>query len=325
MTRKRILFINISFYDYNQSIEAKMRELGYEVDSFCEDPKSDFCAKLINKLNSNYLIEKSWQMQDELINKIKSQNIKYDVILVIKGEKLKSNFLRDLKHINPTAKLILYLWDDVARVSNFSENKRFYDKIYSFDRIDAAQYGFSFLPLFFCDEFRNDGNYEKTFDIYFSGWEHSNRRKFIEKVLSILHSNNMKVYFHLFTSRWKTFKEKLSHLNMKKEPEYIKYTTLSLQQNADLTKSSKVLIDIPHPTQNGLTMRTIEALGARAKLITTNRDIVKYDFYNPNNILIVDFENPVIDTSFLISPYKSIPDEVVEKYSLANWLLSLLG
>lgn len=317
---KRVLFIHIDFYGYNQRIVNKMRKLGYEVDCFSEDPTINTFEKLINKINPNYAISKSVNMQYELIRSIVRLNKKYDVIFVIKGARLESKFLDEIKKINPNAYFILYLWDDVARLSNFFRNREFYDKIFSFDKTDAEQYGLSFLPLFFCDEFRVRNLSKKDIDIFFSGWDHSNRREFIEKILSVLDDNNLKYHFHLYTGRWKVLKDKLKRLNFGKEPEYVKYNTLSLHQNAELTKRSKVIIDIQHSTQKGLTMRTIEALAAKAKLITTNDEVAKYDFYNTNNILIVDRENPIIDPEFLKTDYEDIPAEIIEQYSLQNWV-----
>lgn len=69
----------------------------------------------------------------------------------------------------------------------------------------------------------------------------------------------------------------------------------------------------------------MEALGAKRKLITTNSDVEFYDFYNPTNILIVDRNNPVINTEFLNSEYSELPDEIYEKYSINSWIEKLLS
>ena len=41
-----------------------------------------------------------------------------------------------------------------------------------------------------------------------------------------------------------------------------------------------IILDIAHPHQKGLSFRPYEAMGLRKKLITTNKDITNYDFYN---------------------------------------------
>ena len=73
-----------------------------------------------------------------------------------------------------------------------------------------------------------------------------------------------------------------------------------------------------------MTMRTIEILGLKRKLITTNKDIVNYDFYNSNNILVIDRDNPKFDISFIEKPYIELKEEIYKKYSLENWILEIL-
>jgi len=60
-------------------------------------------------------------------------------------------------------------------------------------------------------------------------------------------------------------------------------------------------------------------LGLHKKLITTNSDIVNYDFYNPQNILVVDEKNPTIPASFFETKYIPIPAAIFNKYTLEGW------
>ena len=86
---------------------------------------------------------------------------------------------------------------------------------------------------------------------------------------------------------------------------------------------SRCILDAPQAGQSGLTIRSIECLGAKRKIITTNSDIRFYDFYNENNILIFDGN---IDTNspFFTEDYNDIPESVYQKYSLRNWLKTML-
>lgn len=56
------------------------------------------------------------------------------------------------------------------------------------------------------------------------------------------------------------------------------------------------------------------------KLITTNPNIIHYDFYNPKNILIIDETNINFDTTFFTSPYEPIPENIYINYNLENWI-----
>ena len=96
------------------------------------------------------------------------------------------------------------------------------------------------------------------------------------------------------------------------------------EEIADVIDKSKIVLDIQHPKQIGLTMRTIEMLGMNKKLITTNSTIKNYDFYNPNNICVIDRNDIKIDMNFLDTPYQAIKKDVYESYSLENWIKSVL-
>ena len=84
--------------------------------------------------------------------------------------------------------------------------------------------------------------------------------------------------------------------------------------------SAKLLLDISRKEQKGLTFRVFESLGLEKKLITTNSDIKNYDFYNPNNILIINEECPAIPLDFFNNEYQAIPELILKKYTLSNWV-----
>lgn len=57
------------------------------------------------------------------------------------------------------------------------------------------------------------------------------------------------------------------------------------------------------------------------KIITTNKSIISYDFYNPNNIFILDEDKPVnINPAFFTTPYEPLSDEIYHKYTIQNWV-----
>lgn len=105
----------------------------------------------------------------------------------------------------------------------------------------------------------------------------------------------------------------------------VKFKSLKLDEILNLFKESEIIVDVQGPLQSGLTMRTVETVGARRKLITTNPDIRNYDFYDENNILIVDRDNVVIPDSFIHSPFKPLPEDIYNKYSLTSWLKTIFA
>ena len=75
--------------------------------------------------------------------------------------------------------------------------------------------------------------------------------------------------------------------------------------------------------QDGLTMRTFEVIGQEKKLITTNSSIVKYDFYNSNNIFLLKEDNITDIKHFLARDIKNIDKEILDKYSLSFFCKSI--
>ena len=104
----------------------------------------------------------------------------------------------------------------------------------------------------------------------------------------------------------------------------LKYEMLPFEKLYNIYANSRCVIDVENRGQHGLTMRSIEILGLKRKFITTNEDIVNYDFYNPRNILVIKRDDPQLDMDFFYTPYEELSEEVYKKYSLENWILEVL-
>ena len=314
--KKRVLFIGIGFYDYDLIIQQAIEKLGFEVDYFCETPKT------ITYTISNYLKIRS------ISNRIKSKHSiliatkckeNYDFIFVIKGDVITPESLEIIRQKNKTAKTILYLWDSIKRMSNYKKIESYFDTIYSFDRVDALNDNkLKFKPLFYRSEYKRDeNNHSFLFDLFFIGWAHSDRATLLQKIASILEEQKLKVKFFIFVGKMSYYISKsirtVDSMTIRKpiSPKaVVKYST-----------NSRAVLDLAHPLQTGLTMRTIEVLfGINRKLITTNKDIANYSFYNENNILIINRENLEIPKSFFEKDFIPYPKEIIDSFFIENWV-----
>ena len=314
--KKRVLFIGIGFYDYDIIIRQAIEKLGFEVDYFCETPKT------ITYTISNHLKIRS------ISNRIKSKHSiliatkckeNYDFIFVIKGDVITPESLEIIRQKNKTAKTILYLWDSIKRMSNYKKIESYFDTIYSFDRVDSLNDNkLKFKPLFYRSEYKRDeNNHSFLFDLFFIGWAHSDRATLLQKIASILEEQKLKVKFFIFVGKMSYYISKsirtVGSITIRKpiSPKaVVKYST-----------HSKAILDLAHPLQTGLTMRTIEVLfGINRKLITTNKDIANYSFYNENNILIINRENLEIPKSFFEKDFIPYPKEIIDSFFIENWV-----
>ena len=66
------------------------------------------------------------------------------------------------------------------------------------------------------------------------------------------------------------------------------YVPLKGKDMNDVYETSRCVLDSAQDGQLGLTIRVLEALGAKKKLITTNEDVINYDFYKPENIYVYE-------------------------------------
>jgi hypothetical protein len=321
----KVLFIGIGFYDYEEAIKHEFKKLDYVVDYFCEVPPYNLVYRFHSRRNNEIKLQE--------INKHHALGIAnhcgtdYDLVFIIKCENMTIEALDIIKNKNPKAKFVLYLWDSIKRIHYVESKFTFFSKIYSFDRLDCLSNDLlSFNPLFFRNEYVYKDNDEKiSWDIYHLGWCHSDRLKLIKKLAGFCNKNNMNYKLVLFTGWFSYFMQTFFGGDLKGNKKYLIFNTVSAQKNHQNICRSKATLDIAHPLQSGLTMRTIELLGMRKKIITTNDDIVNYDFYHPNNVLVLDRENPILDKNFFEKEYSEITEGIVSKYFISNWLSRMIG
>lgn len=323
LKNKRILFFCPKFFRYEIAIKEELEKQGAIVDYFDERFGNTFLIKSIIRLKIKVLVNYfSNKYYLKILKTIENKN--YDFVFFISPETITNLGIQKMKKKFKTAKFILYMWDSFK---NRKESKRLldnFDEIYSFDREDCKIYNLNFLPLFYMDNYKNNFDKKKLiYDISFIGTGHEDRFSIIDKLIDNTEDLNLNNYIYLYLQSKKIyFFRKIFDRRLKKSNiENFKFKSLSHGQIADISKKSKSILDIQRDIQTGLTMRTIEiALGMKKKLITTNSDIKNYDFYNKNNILIIDRKNPKVDKEFLRSEYQELEQKIYEKYSLKVWV-----
>ena len=326
MNRKRVLFIGIGFYDYDQSIIEQLRLQNFEVDYFNESP-GGFLYLLSVKFSLTRGIK--WITEQKSRSIALTCGNKYDVVFIIKCEYLTKQSLELLKNKNPNAKFILYLWDSIERIPKIEEKIPYFSKVYSFDRLDClSRSNLTFNPLFYRDNFNLHSEITEErqikYHIYFLGWYHSDRMKIVKTIINYCKLKGLRYKIAIYTGYLRYILDTLLNGDLKNQQNILIFKPLTVEENLSYINSSHCVIDIAHPKQSGLTMRTIELLGANKKLITTNGDIINYDFYHPNNILVIDRENPVLNESFFKAPYEQIPEEIKHRYTLKAWITRMI-
>jgi len=327
LKEKNILLISVKFFNYEVLIKNELEKMEATVTLFDERPSNSFLSKAIIRIKKEMYSVKINQYFNEIIEKIKHK--KYDYFLLIKGEATPKFFLDFLKANNPGIKFIFYTYDSFKNNSNGLEILSHFDDKFTFDSQDAVRYQMSFRPLFFAQDYGdlNGSNKNFQYDLAFIGTAHSDRYSISEKAKAWCNAHQLKMFTFYYSPSKLLFKyRRVTDKNFKNfDYNKISFNSLSHHKIVDVYKNTKVILDINHPGQDGLTMRTFETLGAGRKLITTNPKIKKYPFYDSQNIYIIEREEIKFNESFFRSDFKEMNSEVRESMSLRGWINEVFG
>lgn len=326
---QNVLFIARNFFSYDKAVYDEFVLCGAEVDLVYDVPFTRSLLKaFLRKMRPIFAPLASKLIEREISA---FRRTSYDYVFVILGEGLTSGFYCRLKARYPKAKLILYIWDGIGNNRQYLRKQfKYFDLVASFDPVDCARYNLKFIPLFFVRPRGIEGqntNVGKKYLFSFVGTSHSSRSKVLAKIRAQFDARRDDFFiFEYLQAKWLYYiynfwDRRYSLTNI----DFISFTSMDYESVLAVMGCSTAILDLPHPGQSGLTIRTIEALGLRKKLITTSPDILKYDFYHPSNIYLIDVDNPEIDEEFLHSDYCELDAEVYEKYHVKAWLRSLFA
>ena len=319
---KKILFFTASFLGFQDDIRTALENMGADVDWYDERVGESTFTKAMVRINRNALALIINRYYEKIIESTK--NVNYDYVFFVNIEAATRNIIESLKSLHPSAKFILYEWDSIVNNKNARNLLGLFDETWSFDKDDCKEFGMLFLPLFYNNEYAKIKQTEKhTYSVMFIGTTHSDRYRFVKTVEDQIEGKCF---------NWFYFPSRLLYLKMWLQDKYFRknsrasdfrFRALPKEDLLNIVEQSRIILDAQHPKQTGLTMRTLETLGAKRKLITTNTYVKEYDFYRPQNILVVDRNNPIIPQDFVESEFEELPSDIYNKYSLDSWLKTI--
>lgn len=243
---------------------------------------------------------------NEIIKKLAENNERQDVILTIKGDFIDSKSILEFKKF--TKKSIAFFNDSISRCPKIKRVIPAFDEVYSFEKEDCKKYNLKFITNWIYP-IQTDNKEKEQFQVYNISSK-DKRSVLLSKIALILKRNKINYKIIIFDKK-----------NRKQDPN-LEYTPkqIPLAEVNENLHNAQVLLDINRIGQSGLTFRVFESIGLEKKLITTNAVIKNYDFYNPNNILIIDEDKPSISLDFFNSKYEKIPEVLFQKYTLEEWI-----
>lgn len=204
----------------------------------------------------------------------------------------------------------LYLWDPCYKIFNGRDEielrrtvvnfvdrcKKIGFSVYTFDEEDARNYGLGFNKQLYVDKgITLNKICENSF--IFCGYEKGRMRyiNLFRNLLEPIGTCNFTVVY-----------------NQAQEIPYDKYVEICLK--------SRAVCDIVQMNQSGLTMRALEGLFLKKKVITNNKSILQSEIFHPNNFFVVKDDtttDEIID--FLNVPYCEMDSDLINSYTIHEW------
>ena len=244
----------------------------------------------------------------------------FDVVVIIRGEfyinkpidfqNKQHDFYLRLKSIQGNAKFILYEWDSV-RAFDFTPYLKYFDSIVTFDFQDSKDFNYIYHPLFYTDLYEKIAkeNIKKDIGVFYLGSGHDYRYDMLIRMADFLKAHKISYNFNVLTKKVLD----RSEINCFTTPR-------PFEMYYDYYSRAIAILDVSPPNQTGLSIRVIEAVGAKKKIITTSKWVKQERFYNKNNVFIWGEDDLDTLPSFLESrvDYAECAD-----YSIASFMIDI--
>lgn len=312
----KITIVAFDLWGFNKKIVANLEEKGAEV-TFIDSNTIQYhykniFDKFINFINKNLFNKNIKKLyREETVKNNVTALSQQDVILIVNPNHFSLENIKLLK--TKTNKFIAYNYDSLARSPLPINHRNIFDKIYSFDLKDVEEFPY-LIPITNFNYLAKKINTSPRKIAFLVVLKSMERERILKKIADILDEKRKTNYEFIVV------KPQLKETNPK-----IKLVSkaLSMENVFKKMNDSKILIDLVRKDQTGLSFRIFEAMALHKKIITNNKTIIKYDFYNPNNILVIDELLQDISDDFLNTPYQEISEEIYNKYTLDHWIKTI--
>lgn len=295
--KRRILFLWLNEYEFH-AINA--RERGVCVKQVYKNVPKFF--KAIRRLQ----IELKLPFISLWISDWKNQLHKYETV-IIHASKLTPPVVRFIRKKEPNIRIIVWYWNPVDKCVDINKFKKYDCELWTFDEMDHEKYALNYNTQYYF----NDVSLPKagpSVDVFFVGGD-KGRIVDLISLKSNLDEQGISNYFHITPTG-------------KENAAYREYYSKRISYDDVLRHiaSSKVIADYVSDKQSGLTLRPLEALFFKRKLITNDKSIEKRDFYCKDNIFIIGKDDINDLAEFINRPYKEVDSEIVDQYDFSSWL-----
>ncbi|MBD8083739.1 glycosyltransferase family protein [Chryseobacterium caseinilyticum] len=316
----KICLISFDFWHYDEHIVNKLKEKGVDahhinIGAFTH---KNLSARLKNTFSKVFLGKnlKNVQRQNFIIDSLQKIG-KQNQILVINPEAIEERVHQVIR--SSTDRNIAYLYDSMER--NPAEHiLHYFDQVFSFDDNDVKKFGFEKINNYNYLKYTPAEQQNPELDLFYITSFDKTRIERLVNLSEKLRILNIK--FKAIIAGKKSWKKRLQQIIDKKLDKNFQFRRGNIPQTEVLKQysKSKAILDFQRNNQAGLSFRVFEAMALEKKFVTDNQDIKNYDFYNPENILILNKDFSNIEKSFFETGYQKLPEDIHYKYTLDHWV-----
>lgn len=243
-------------------------------------------SKKINRY-FDFPLKSIWfrNVKNFIVNNISTND---EIVLVVfdwnffGGEKQFVNYVRHaIKKIK-----IVYLFTNIIKAS-FAYQRGYvekltewYDLVFAFDPEDAKRLHLSYSPLIYDPDpkYKKEDIEQEENTVFYVG-QAKDRIKGLISCYEKLKELEIKCDFHIAN---------VSDEEIRYSEEIIYNQFITYTEAVNSVQKSNCLLDVVQGDSTGLTIKVCEAICYHKKLITTNKHIADYSFFDPRYILIID-------------------------------------
>lgn len=236
----------------------------------------------------------------------KKKIMMYETI-IIHASKITPPVVNFIRKKNPNIRIIVWYWNPVDKCVELEKFSGSNCEIWSFDENDCTRYGLNYNTQYYFNNVQLE-NLHNEYDVFFVGGDKGR----IEKLVEIQRQfDRLGVYSYFHITPTGKCNKRYKEIYKKRIP---------YSKCLEYISKSKAILDYVSENQSGLTLRPLEALFFRKKLVTNDITIINRDFYRKENIFILDKDNLENLPDFLNSPYKPIGQDIINKYDFDSWI-----
>lgn len=200
-------------------------------------------------------------------------------------------YLKWLRKHYPKAQ-INYMYNNMVGNANHLLPHQIPDdvRVWTYDEYDSKKYHLRLKKTNPYFSYFVKESHEKKYDLFFVGRD-KGRGEWLCRFEKWLNNQGIRTNFIIVKDG-----------KFKKRKTYYK-NEISYDETVYLVSQSRAVLNVTMKNQRGSTLRDMECLFNKVKLVTTNKYIKKMDFYNKNNVFILGEDDKKRLKMFISNPY----------------------